>query len=316
MKPIALLLAAALATPSWGAYPDRPITLIVPFPPGGATDLAARILAKGLAPRLGQPVVVDNRAGAGTAIGAAALARAPADGYTLMLSTTSTFTIAPAVKPGLAYDPQKFEAIGIVGTAPLALLATAPLPAATIADVVALSRRLPGTLAYASFGAGTSSHFGGEIFKRATGADLLHVPYKGSAPALQALISGQVQLAVDTVVAAQAQHAPGRIKAIAVMAGRRASALPNVPTVAESGYPGFAVEPWAAVVAPRGLSREVQQTLVKALAVVMADPAVRADLTRAGIDFGYEPPHAYEARLSRELPLMRAQVRESRITPE
>jgi len=313
----ALLLSLALALPAAAAYPEKPVTLIVPFPPGGATDVLGRILAKGLGQRLQQTVVVDNRAGAGTAIGAAALAQAAPDGQTLLFSSNTTFTINPAIKTSLPYDPQKqFESIGIVGSAPLVLLAQPSLPASTVKELVALARQKPGALAYASFGSGTSSHFGGEMFKLTAGIDLLHVPYKGSAPAMQDLIGGQVQLSVDTVIAAKPQLQAGKVKAIAVMAARRLVSLPQVPTVAESGYPGFALEPWTAIVAPRGLPAAVQAVLVKALADTMADPAVRAALEKAGLDIAYEPPAAYDARLAKELPLMRAYVHKAKITPD
>lgn len=309
----ALCLSGTLITPALGDYPERAVTLIVPFTPGGATDLVARILSEQMGQRLGQAVIVVNKPGAGTAIGAAALARSPSDGYTLLFGTTSSFTINPAVRANLSYDALQFEAIGIVGSTPLVLFANPALPVTTVAELVALARQSPRALTYASFGTGTSAHFAGEIFQRATVTEFLHVPYKGSAPALQALAAGDVQLAVDTVVAGRPLVAAGKIKPLAVMASRRPGALPNVPTVAESGYPGFAVEPWAAVVAPRGLSQPVRRTLVKALAEAVADPGVRQALSNAGVDVRYEPPEAYDQRVADESPLMRSIVRETGI---
>lgn len=316
MKLIALVLTAGLALPAHAVFPERPITLIVPFSAGGATDVMGRILARAMGTRLGQTVVVENKAGAGTAIGAIALAQSAPDGYTLLISSNSTFTINPSVNPKVAYNPARFEGIGIIGAAPLVLLARPTLAASSVADVVALARQKPGNLSYASFGAATSSHLAGEIFKLTTGVNLLHVPYKGSAPAMQDLMAGQVDLSVDTAIAARAQLAGGKVKAIAVMGSRRSMALPGVPTVAESGYPGFAVEPWAAIVAPRGLPPAVQSVLVKALADSIADPAVRADLEKAGMDVAYEPPAAYDARLAQELPQMRAYVHKAKITAD
>jgi tripartite-type tricarboxylate transporter receptor subunit TctC len=311
------LLAAALATPAVAAFPEKPITLVVPFPAGGASDVLGRIMARSMGARLGQTVIVDNRAGAGTAIGAASVAKAAPDGYTLLISSNTTFTINPAVKPVLPYDPQKhFEALGLMGSLPLALLAHPSFPASNLKDLVAQAKAKPGGFTYASFGSATSSHFGGEMFKLAAGIDLLHVPYKGSAPAMQDLIGGQVQLSVDTVVAAKPQVAAGRVKPIALLSAKRSAGLPGVPTVAESGYPGFVAEPWVAVVAPRGLPPAVQQVLVKAFADSMADPAVRAELEKAGMDVAYEPAAAYQDRLARELPLMRATVHKARITAE
>jgi tripartite-type tricarboxylate transporter receptor subunit TctC len=313
---LAATLTTALATPAW-AFPDKPLTLIVPYPPGGATDIVGRILAKGLTQRLGQTVVVDNKAGAGTAIGASALAKAPADGYTLLISSNTTFTINPAVKATLPYDPvRQFEGIGVVGSSPLVLLAHPAFAASTVKGLVTQAKAKPGAISYASFGSATSSHFAGEMFKLATGTELLHVPYKGSAPAMQDLIGGQVQLSVDTLIAAKPQVAAGRVKAIALTSARRSAGLPGVPTVAESGYPGFAMEPWVGVVAPRGLPRPVQAQLAKALADTVADPATRAELEKTGMDVQYEPPASYDTRLAAELPLMRATVHKARISAE
>ncbi|MEO8059673.1 MAG: tripartite tricarboxylate transporter substrate binding protein [Burkholderiales bacterium] len=314
MKLIAFVLIALLAGPALAAFPERPITLIVPFSAGGATDVMGRILARAMGNRLGQTVIVENKAGADTAIGATALMQSAPDGYTLLISSNSTFTINPSVNPKVAYNPARFEGIGLIGAAPLVLLARSTLAASSVADVVRLARQKPGALTYASFGAATSAHLAGEIFKLTAGVNLLHVPYKGSAPAMQDLMAGQVDLSVDTAIAARAQLAIGKIKAIAVMGSRRSKVLPNVPTVAESGYPGFAVEPWAAIVAPRGLPPAVQSALVKALADSVADPAVRVELENVGMDVAYEPPAAYDDRLARELPQMRTYVHKAKIT--
>ena len=314
MKRIALLLAALLACASAAAFPERPITLVVPFPPGGATDVIGRIVAKGMAQRLGQPMIVDNKAGAGTAIGAAAVAQAAPDGYTLLISSNTTFTVTPALKAKLSFDPQKsFESLGLIGTSPLVLLANTAVPAATLKDVVALAKAKPGKLAYGSFGAGTTSHFAGEMFKLASGADLLHVPYKGSAPAMTDLISGQVQFTFDTNVAALPMLQAGRVKAIAVTSAQRSPSLPQVPTIAESGYAGFEMVPWITVVAPRGLPQPVQTSLSKALAETLADPAIRESLQKAGLDVGYQHGSVYDAKVAKELPLLRAYVHKAKI---
>ena len=314
MKRIASLLAALVACASAAAFPDRPITLVVPYPPGGATDIVARIVSKGMAQRLGQAMVVDNKAGAGTAIGAAAVAQAPADGYTLLISSNTTFTITPALRSKLPFDPQKsFESIGLLGTSPLVLLANTSVPAATVKDVVALAKAKPGKLAYGSFGAGTTSHFAGEMFKLAAGADLLHVPYKGSAPAMTDLISGQVQFTFDTNVAALPMLQAGRVKAIAVTSAQRSPSLPNVPTIAESGYADFEMVPWITIVAPRGLPQPVQKSLGKALADTLGDPAIRESLQKAGVDVAYQPGSVYDTKVAKELPLLRAYVYKAKI---
>jgi tripartite-type tricarboxylate transporter receptor subunit TctC len=314
-----LLLAACLAAaPALGAgFPEKPLTLVVPYPPGGATDIVARIIAKGMSQRLGQTMVVDNKAGAGTAIGAGAVAQAAPDGYTLLISSNTTFTVNPALKGKLPYDAQKsFESIGLIGSSPLVLLANPALPAGNVKELVALAKAKPGKLTYGSFGNGTTSHFAGEMFKIVTGTDILHVPYKGSAPAMTDLIGGQVQLTFDTNVAALPMLQAGKVKALAVTSAKRSPSLPNVPTVAEAGYPDYAMEPWIAIVAPRGLPPPVQAALGKALADSLADPALRGELVKAGVDVAYAPGAVYDVRVARELPLLRAYVHKANIPME
>ena len=314
-----LLLATVLASASaFGAgFPEKPVTLVGPVPPGGATDTVARIVAKGMGQRLGQTVIVDNRAGAGTAIGAGAVAHAAPDGYTLLISSNTTFTVNPALKSKLPYDAQKsFESIGLIGTSPLVLLATPTLPAGSVKEVVALARAKPGKMAYGSFGNGTTSHFAGEMFKVVTGTDILHVPYKGSAPAMTDLIGGQVQLTFDTNVAALPMMQAGKVKAIAVTSVKRSPSMPNVPTVAEAGYPDYEMVPWITIVAPRGLPAPVQQALGKALADTLGDAAARGDLEKAGVDVGWQPGSFYDARVAKELPLLRAYVHKAKIPME
>ncbi|MGZ5195351.1 MAG: Bug family tripartite tricarboxylate transporter substrate binding protein [Ramlibacter sp.] len=309
------LLAACLA--AHAAYPERALTLVVPYPPGGATDIIARILGKAMAQRLGQSIIVENKAGAGTAIGATAVAQAPADGYTLLISSNTTFTVTPALREKLAFDPQKsFESIGLIGTSPLVLLANPTVPANTVKEVVALAKAKPGKLAYGSFGSGTTSQFAGEMFKLAAGIDLLHVPYRGSAPAMTDLIAGQVQFTFDTNVAALPMLRAGRVKAIAVTSAKRSPTLPDVPTIAESGYPGFEMVPWIAVVAPRGLPAPTQTALRKAFADTLADPATRESLQKAGVDVNPQPPSAYDEKVAKELPQLRAVVHKAGITAE
>jgi tripartite-type tricarboxylate transporter receptor subunit TctC len=267
--------------------------------------------------RLGRSVIVDNKAGAGTAIGAAAVAQAPADGYTLLISSNTTFTVNAALKSRLPYDPQKgFESIGLLGSSPLVLLANRSLPAATVKELVALAKSKPGALTYASFGNGTTSQLAGEMFKVVTGTDILHVPYKGSAPAMTDLIGGQVQLSFDTNVAAIPMLQAGKVKAIAVTTAKRSPSLPNVPSVAESGYPDYELVPWIAIVAPRGLPAPVSKTLGTALAETLADPALRGELEKVGLDVAYQPGSVYDARVAKELPLLRAYVHKAHIPIE
>lgn len=311
---VALLLAGGAAA----AFPDKPITLVVPYPPGGAADVLGRIVARGMQARLGPAtVIVENKAGAGTALAAQAVAQAAPDGHTLLISSNTTWTMNPALKSRLPYDSVKsFESLGIIGGIPLVLIAHPSMPAQSVAELVKLAKAQPGKLNYASFGAGTSSHFAGEMFKTAAGVDIVHVPYKGSAPAMQDLIGGQVPLAFDTNVATVPQLQAGRIKALAITAARRLPTLPQVPTMAEAGLPGFELTAWIAVVAPRGLPEAVRAALTRALSEAVAQPATAAELAKAGLDVGYEPPAAYEARVGRELPAMRALVHQAGITVE
>ena len=312
-----LAAAAALAAwPALAAFPERPINLVVPYPPGGAADVLGRIVARHLTTQIaGSNVIVDNKAGAGTAVGAQAVAQAAPDGHTLLISSNTTWTMNPALKSRLPYDTLKsFDAVGTIGGIPLVLITHPSVQASNVKELVALAKAQPGKLNYASFGIGTSSHFAGEMFKAAAGVDLVHVPYKGSAPAMQDLIGGQVPIAFDTNVATAPQLAAGKIKALALTSSRRLAGLPGVPTMAEAGLPGFELTAWITVVAPRGLPDAVRGTLVKALADAMATPAMQADLAKAGLDVGYEPPATFEARVARELPVMRELVKKAGIT--
>ncbi|WP_198971924.1 Bug family tripartite tricarboxylate transporter substrate binding protein [Xylophilus sp. ASV27] len=314
----ALVATLAAVAPAWAdmAYPSRPIQLVIPFPPGGATDVIGRVVAKALADRLGQPVVADNRAGAGTIIGAGFVAKAPADGYTLLISSGSTFTVNPAIQHKLPYDPVKsFEPIGMVGRTGLILLANKDVPAGNPKEFVALAKAAPDRYAYASFGSGTTSQFTGEQILQATGTRLTHVPYKGSAPAMSDLMGGQVPFSVDTVSAALPQLRNGRIKAIAVTTARRSPLLPNVPTFAEYGF-DLDADTWIAVVAPRGLPPEVKARLEKALADAMAAPDVSQKFLSIGMEPSYRNGAAVSAQIEKEMPLMRAVAQRANIQVE
>jgi tripartite-type tricarboxylate transporter receptor subunit TctC len=291
------------------ACPGKPITLVVPYPPGGATDVLGRILAKSMGAQLGQQVLVDNRAGAGTAIGAGQVAQAARDGCTLLISSNTTFTINPALKAKLPYDPlTSFEGIGVIGTSPLVLLAHPSVPARNVQELVALAKAKPGSLSFGSFGNGTTAHFAGELLKVMAGIDIVHVPYKGSAPAMQDLIGGQVPLTFDTNVAAIPQVQAGKVKALAVTSLKPSPTMPGVPSIADAGYPGYEMVPWITVVAPRGLPAPVRNALTKAFAASLAEPETRAQLTAKGVDVKPEGPAAYLRRVEEELPKLRAYV--------
>ncbi len=301
----ALALPAAKAQPQ--SYPDRPIKLVVPFAPGGATDILGRLLATSLGERLGQPVVVENRPGAGTVVAGALVAKAPPDGYTLLLGASTTLTLNPAIRNPLPYDPlRSFTPLGLVADMGLVLVAHNETPARTLPELVALAKADPDKLSYGSFGTGSSVHFGGEMLKTATGMRMVHVPFNGSSPSLTALMGGQVQVAVDTVVATTPLIKAGKIRPIAALGPQRLALLPQVPTVAESGYPGFAMDTWFAFLAPAGLPAPIQKKLEKALADAMAEPAMKKKLVDIGLSPAWGPASALQERIERELPQMRA----------
>jgi tripartite-type tricarboxylate transporter receptor subunit TctC len=313
-----LMLVAAAACLAMDAaasgFPEKAIVLVVPYPAGGITDALGRILANGLSRRLGQTVVVENRGGGGTVIGAGIVARAPPDGYTLLITSNSTFTLNPALNSKLPYDSLKsFESIGTLGSTPLVLLANPSVPANTVQELVALAKAQPGQLSYASFGIGTSPHFAGEMFKVMADVDITHVPYRGEGPALQDLVGGQVQLGFSTNVAAVPQIRAGKLKAIAVTSAKPTASMPNVPSIAQSGYPDYEMVPWFALVAPLGLPADVKKALNQALVETLADRTVRGELEAVGLDVDYQAPAAYVERVSKELPLMRAYAHKARI---
>ncbi|MBD9394916.1 tripartite tricarboxylate transporter substrate binding protein [Acidovorax sp. ACV01] len=298
-------------------YPAKPVQLIVPFPPGGAVDIVGRLISKKLGERLGQAVVIENKAGAGTIVGASFVANAPADGYTLLISSGSTFTVNPALNAKLPYDPVKsYEPIGLVARVPLILLAHRDVPVNNLRQLIAAVQRTPDKFSYGSFGNGTTGHFAAELTWSAAGIKLMHVPYRGSAPAMADLMGGQIPFTIDTVAAALPQLKAGKIKAIAVTGATRATQLPDVPTVAESGFPGFSADSWLAVVAPRGLPAEAKAKLHKALAETLADADIRSKLIAAGLEPSYATGDAVLAQIEDELPRMRAIAQRAQIRAE
>jgi tripartite-type tricarboxylate transporter receptor subunit TctC len=245
-----LLLAAG----AWAqAYPTKPIRLVVPFPAGGTTDILARQVAQRLSVSLGQSVIVDNRPGAAGNIGSDLVAKSAPDGYTLLMGTVGTHAINPSLYTRMPYDHVKdFVPIVLVAGVPNVLEVTPSLPVNSVADLIKLAKEKPGQLNFASSGSGTSIHLSGELFKTMAGVDMMHVPYKGSAPAVTDLMGGQVQLMFDNLPSSLAQIKAGKLRAIAVTSAQRAPALPNMPTIAESGLPGFEASSWFGMLAPAG----------------------------------------------------------------
>lgn len=281
-------LCAASAAPAAFAQADKPITIVVPYTPGGTTDLLGRLLAQHMAPLLGRTMIVENKPGAGSGVGAAQVARAAADGNTLLVATSTTLAINPWLYKQLAYDPAKdFAPIGMIGAVPLLVVVNPSLPVKNIAELVALAKSRPGGLVYGSAGNGSPHHLGAEMFKAATGANLKHVPYRGSGPAITDLLGGQIDLMFSDIPPALGHVKAGKLRAIAVSSAKRQPAVADVPTIAESGQAGtkdFEAVAWQSLVAPAGTPPELINRYADALAKVMKDPALRARLEGDGFE--------------------------------
>jgi len=264
-------------------YPTKSIRLIVAFAPGGSTDIIARLVGQKLSERLGQQVIIDNRGGAGGTIGTDIAAKSPADGYTLTMGTTSTHVIAPAIFPNVKYDPVKdFDPITLVASTPYLLVVHPGVKAKTLKDFVALAKSQPGKLNYASAGSGTTTQIAMEMLKLAAGIDLVHVPYNGNGPAGTATMGGQVQALFGSMPAVLPHANSGKLHPIAVGTAGRSSALPNVPTVAESGYPGFEVSLWLGFFAPKGTPAPVLKRLYSELVAIAKSPEMKEPFERNG----------------------------------
>jgi tripartite-type tricarboxylate transporter receptor subunit TctC len=267
------------------AYPNKPVRLIVAFVPGGSTDIIARLVGQKLSERLGQQVIIDNRGGAGGTIGTELAARANPDGYTLTLGTTSTHVIAPAIFPNVKYDSIKdFEPITLVASTPYLLVLHPSVKATTLKEFIALVKSQPGKLNYASAGSGTTTQIAMEMLKLAAGIDIVHVPFKGNGPAGIATMAGQVQALFGSMPAVLPFAKAGKLNPIAVGTARRSSALPSVPTVAESGYPGFEVSLWLGFFAPKGTPGPVLKKLYSELVAIAKSPEMKEPFERNGAD--------------------------------
>lgn len=264
-------------------YPNRPIKLVVPFAAGGTTDIIGRIVGEALGKKLGQPVVVDNRGGAGGNIGAAAVANAAPDGYTLLMGYNGTNAINPSLYAKLGWDPVKsFEPLSMIARVNNAVVVHPSLPIKTLPELVSYAKTHPGTLNYGSAGAGSIFHLAAEMLEQQAGVRLTHVPYKGAAPALTDLMGGQIQFMITTIPTALQHIKAGKVRAIAVTGPRRSPLFTDLPTARESGYPAMVVDSWFAVFAPKGLAPELQARLGSALREVIADPAMQKKLEEQG----------------------------------
>ena len=284
----AMVLAAAAATPVFaaGSFPNRPINLVVGFPPGGINDIVARVVGQKLGEALGQPVIIENKSGAGGTIGAEFVAKARPDGYTLLLGSVSNIAMAPSQYKSLPYDPEKdFAPVALLAAAPNILVVNPAFPVHSVKDLIALARRKPGSISYASAGNGTSNHLTVELLKVLAHIDLVHIPYKGDAPAVTDVIAGQVPMMFPTLPVALPHIRSGKLRAIAVSSARRTSLAPDIPTVAESGgLPDFQVSVWVGILAPAHTPKDVVDRLSAELTKIVQLPEVKNKLASLGAE--------------------------------
>jgi tripartite-type tricarboxylate transporter receptor subunit TctC len=315
MKKLAQFLAAAVmafcAAAAQAAYPDHTVRIIVPFPPGGPTDVQARIVAQKLSERLGQTFIVENRPGAGGNIGTRAAAQTPGDGYTLLFMTPAqVINMKFYSNPG--YDLKtNFVPIGLISTAPALLLAHPSLGATTVADVIRIAKAKPGAIAYASAGAGLSTHLMMESLKKTAGINMIHVPYRGSAPALQGLIAGDTSLLMDSVVSGLPHVRSGALRAIAVSSAKRTPIAPEIPTLAESGLPGFDAITWYGVMAPAKTPPEIVRQLASEIGQILGAPDIRKRFLEMGSEPAEVNPESFGRFLDAEARRWLEVVRES-----
>ena len=316
-----LVIAAAFGLAAPGAalaaaYPDKPIRLIVPYPPGGATDIIGRVIAQRLSTALGQQVVVDNRGGAGGNIGAAAVAKAAPDGYTLLMGALTSHSIIQTLESKtISYSLEKdFAPITMVGSVPLVFVVHPSVPATNLSELIAYAKSRPGYLTYASSGAGAPQRMAAELFKRAAGVEMLHVPYKGSGPAMADLMGGQVLTMVETVPAAQGFIKAGKLRALAVTTPERISMLPEVPTAGEAGLPGFVVSSMFGVLAPANTPREIVDRLNSELVQILKMPEVKEQLLQQGAYALSTSPQQTAERIKKEIGMWATVIQEAKIT--
>lgn len=291
----AAVLAAcllALAGPSFAqSWPTRPIQLVVASGAGGTADIMARIIGDKLSPMLGQPIVIENRLGAGGHVGAASVARANPDGYTLLISGQPTHSVGPYLFKSLPYDPMRdVPPVAMIAVAPNLLVVNAASPIKSVSDLVKLAREKPGTLTYTSAGIGTSGYLAGELLKSRAGLDMEHIPYKSGPEAVTGVLTGNVSFVFFTLPALLPQVEAGKLRALAIASAERSALVPNVPTIAEEGFPGFDVIAWFALFAPRGTPEPIVARLSAEVEKIVAQPDVRAQMAKLGAEPKYLPP--------------------------
>jgi tripartite-type tricarboxylate transporter receptor subunit TctC len=297
------------------SYPSKPVKIVVPFTPGGGADILARTLAAALAPKIGQPVIVENHPGANTISGTEYVANSPPDGYTLQLVTAS-FSINPSFYK-LPYDSIKgFAPVALIAMVPLLLVTNPAIPVNSVSDLIALAKAKPGQLTFASYGSGSPAHLAGELFKSMTGVDMLHIPYKGSAPALSDIVAGHVALSFSSMSPAVPLVKSGRLKAIAVSTAKRVPAMKDIPTIAESGVPGYEVLAWNGIAAPAGTPREVVAKLNRAIVEIVATAEFRDKISVQGFEPESSSPEEFSSLIQRDIVKWARVIKDSGAKPD
>lgn len=316
---MALAVAAcALAAPLAQAdkYPEKPIRFIVPFPPGGGNDILARAIQPKLSELLGQPVVIDNRAGAGGNMGTDIAAKSPADGYTIVIASNQV-TINPWLYAKLPFDIEKdFVPVAQAASVPMVLVVNPAVPANSVKEFIALAKANPGKYNHSTPGSGTPQHIAFEVFNHAAGINVTHVPYKGTGPAIADLIGGQVQAAIGTMASVEPYVKAGKLKALGVTTPKRSQAMPTVPTIAEAALPGFEVPLWYSILAPAGTPREAVNRLSSDIAKSLQDPAVRERLTGLGFEVSYLNAEQMNELMKRDIARWQKSIKETGIKVE
>jgi len=307
--------ALALTGPASAAYPDKPVTVVVPFPPGGSTDTVARLMANKMSPMLGQTFVVENQPGATGAIGATRVKRAAPDGYTILVASIGVFATNPFLQKGLQYDPAKdFDLLMVAVRAPNVLVVNPNLPVRNVAELIDYLKKNPDKVSFASSGAGSSDHLTAALFWQQTGTTGIHVPYKGGAPAIQDLIGGHAQASFQNINAVLNHIKAGKLKALAVTGDKRSAALPDVPTLSEAGVKGADVFSWQGVAAPKGLPKDVKDKLHGAMVKALQDPEVVKTMNEQGIEIVANTPEQFAQFLQQELAKWKTVIETGKIT--
>jgi tripartite-type tricarboxylate transporter receptor subunit TctC len=307
-----LVLLGAMAVAGAADYPDRPVTIVVGFAPGGTSDILARIIANKLGSLLGQPFITDNRPGAGGNVAGEVVAHAAPDGYTLLLGNNSILATNASLYSKIGFDPEKdFSPISLIGTQANVLVVNLDVPARSLAELIALAKANPGKLNFASSGYGLAAHLAGELFKAQAHIDIVHVPYKGSAPALQGVIAGDDQMMFATTSGVMSFLKNGRVRPLAVTTLKRTAILPDIPTMDEAGIPDFEATTWHGLVAPAGTPKEIIDTLNRAIIETLKDSDVQQKLTDLGVDIAPDSPDEFATYIKSEIPKWAAVIKAS-----